>query len=85
MKNITITWDAQDADNKGWAYQVEGCESGAINGHAAQALNRIRDDLEAEDGDRDAVLAAVGATVGDQVTFHPDEVTTIDLSSLYEL
>ena len=66
-KIIDIRWDEQDPANKGWAYWIEGGESGPIDGKAAAAIDRILENIEPSDGDHQAVIEAVGAEPGDQV------------------
>ncbi len=83
--NITIKWDAQDKANEGWAYTIDGFASGEVNGQAADAIDRICEDIEAKEGDRVAILAAVGAEAGDQLWLDLGQGSRIDLASLFGL
>ena len=82
MKIIDIRYDDQDPKNEGWAYWVEGGESQPIDGQAADAIDRICENVEAQDGDRDAILDATGAEPGDQLWLSiGDQPRAIDLSA----
>jgi hypothetical protein len=66
-QSINIYWDDSDQANKGWAYRVAGAESGPVDGSAADAINRICDLAESEDGDYQAIIDTIGAMPGDRV------------------
>jgi hypothetical protein len=84
-KNITIKWDEQYKANKGWAYDVAGGESGEIDGQAADAIDRICENIEAKDGDYAAILEASGAEAGDQLWLNLGGNSQIDLAVLLGL
>lgn len=67
MRNITIKWDEQDRANEGWSYDIAEGESGAIDGQAADAIDRICENMSPEEGDHAAIVKAIGAKSGDQV------------------
>ena len=71
-QNITIFWDAQDEANAGWAYRIAHGASGAIDGQAADAVDRILDGAEAKAGDHDALREAIEHTDGDLVRIIPE-------------
>ncbi len=64
-QSITIYWDEQDSQNTGWAYRIDGGESGALDGDAAGAVQMIVDG--AEGADIDALRAEIGWRHGDLV------------------
>lgn len=84
-KIITIKWDDQDKANTGWAYDVAGGESGEINGQAADAIDRICENIKAKDGDHAAILEAVGTEAGDQLWLNIGPNSQIDLAALLGL
>lgn len=84
-KIITIKWDEQDKANKGWAYDVAGGSSGEINGQAADAVDRICENMEALGGDRDAIIDATDAEAGDQLWLDLGGNAMIDLAELFHL
>ena len=81
-KIITIKWDAQDKANAGWAYDIRDGESGEINRQAADAVDRICENMEAIDGDYDAIKEATGAEAGDQLWLDLSGNSQIDLAAL---
>jgi hypothetical protein len=84
-KVITIKWDEQDKSNKGWAYDVAGGESGEINGQAADAIDRICENIAAIEGDGAAIIEATGAEGGDQLWLDLTGNSQIDLAALIGL
>lgn len=67
-QSISIYWDEQDRQSIGWAYRIAGGSSGAIDGQAADAIQRIADGMPAEPGDYDAIRDAIEHRPGDLVS-----------------
>jgi hypothetical protein len=68
MRNhITIYNDTYDPQSVGWAYRIAGGDSGAIDGKAADAVQRIVDCEKQHDGDHAALRSAIGHHQGDSV------------------
>lgn len=86
MNIIDIYYDAQDNQNKGWAYRIEGGESGSINELASDAIDRICENMEAKTGDHAAIIDAVSAVTGDQIWLGLEDMPRyIDVASLVGL
>lgn len=65
-QTITISLDEQDPSNRGWAYRIAGGSSGALDGAAAEAVQRI---VDGEEGaDLDALRDALEWRAGDLVS-----------------
>jgi len=81
-KKITIYYDEQAGVVAGWAYKVDGGESGAINGDAAEALTRVQECIEAHDDDYREMRRAVGYQNGDDCALDVGGGGWIDMEPL---
>jgi len=79
MKTITVKPSAGK-----WHYAINGTIKGTVDGRAGDAIDRICDDMVAQDGDHAAILAAVEADPGDQLWLDLGP-TRIDLAVLFGL
>jgi hypothetical protein len=81
-KTITIYYDDQAGVDAGWAYRIDGGDSGAIDGAAADAIRRICEGVEAHDDDYRDMRAAVGYSNGDDCILSVGGGAHIDMEPL---
>jgi hypothetical protein len=72
MSECKIYWDNQDKNNEGWAYAIDGGESGGIDDRAAKVLNAMSLRMPHDDGALRGFLARQGIDPADVVFYDED-------------
>ena len=81
-QKIEVYYDEQAGVTPGWAYRIDGGASGAIDGDAADAIDRICENIEPHDSDYDDLRDAIGFRDGDQAYLDLGPGSYIDLEQM---
>lgn len=81
-RKIEIFYDEQAGVSPGWAYRVDGGDSGTIVGAASDAIDRMCENIEPQDDDYRAIRAAVAFENGDQAWLDLGPGAYIDVEPL---